>query len=51
VLQELNIPPWQRKRIPFIYYDDVLVSAMGYFVCQDFVANKDEPSITVTWEN
>jgi tRNA(Ile)-lysidine synthase len=50
VLQELNIPPWQRKRIPFIYYDDVLVSAMGYFVCQAFVANKDEPSITVTWE-
>lgn len=51
VLQELNIPPWQRKRIPFIYYDDVLVSAMGYFVCQAFVPNKDEPSITVTWDN
>jgi len=50
VLQELNIPPWQRRRIPFIYYDEVLVSAMGYFVCQAFVPNKDEPSITVAWE-
>lgn len=36
VLQELNIPPWQRKRIPFLYYDDVLVAAIGYFVCQAF---------------
>ena len=37
VLQELNIPPWQRKRIPFLYYDDVLVAAIGFFVCQDFL--------------
>lgn len=38
VLQELNIAPWQRKRIPFLYYDDVLVAAIGYFVCQEFTA-------------
>ncbi|MGL1957913.1 MAG: tRNA lysidine(34) synthetase TilS [Colwellia sp.] len=36
VLQELNIPPWQRKRIPFLYYDNVFVAAIGYFVCQEF---------------
>ena len=40
VLQELNIPPWQRKSIPFLYYDDVLVAALGFFVCQPFVLNK-----------
>ena len=39
ILQELNIPPWQRKRIPFIFYDNVLVAAAGYFVCQNFIAN------------
>ena len=48
VLQELNIPPWQRKRIPFIYYDDVLVAAMGHFVCQAFSPKENEPTITVT---
>ncbi len=48
VLQELNIPPWQRKRIPFIYYDDVLVAAMGHFVCQAFVPKENELTITVT---
>jgi tRNA(Ile)-lysidine synthase len=37
VLQELNIPPWQRKRIPFVYYDDVMVAAIGFFVCKEFV--------------
>jgi tRNA(Ile)-lysidine synthase len=50
VLQELNIPPWQRKRIPFLYYDGQLVAAIGHFVCQDFSPNKNEPSIIVTWQ-
>lgn len=50
VLQELNIPPWQRKRIPFIYYDDVLVAAIGHFVCQAFLISEHEPSFIVTWE-
>ncbi|HCH69695.1 MAG TPA: tRNA lysidine(34) synthetase TilS [Colwellia sp.] len=51
VLQELNIPPWQRKRISFLYYDGVLVAAMGYFVCQAFVPHKNDPSMTVTLDN
>lgn len=50
VLQELNIPPWQRKRIPFIYYDDVLVAAIGHFVCQAYLASEHEPSFIVTWK-
>lgn len=37
VLQELNIPTWQRKRIPFLYYDDIFVAAIGYFVCQNYL--------------
>ncbi|WP_114326389.1 tRNA lysidine(34) synthetase TilS [Candidatus Colwellia aromaticivorans] len=49
VLQELNIPPWQRKRIPFLYYNDLLVAAIGHFVCQTFSPNENESSITVTW--
>jgi tRNA(Ile)-lysidine synthase len=37
VLQELAIPPWQRKRIPFVYYDNELVAALGYFVCKPYI--------------
>ena len=36
-LQELNIPPWLRKRIPFLYYDETLVAAIGFFICQAYV--------------
>jgi tRNA(Ile)-lysidine synthase len=50
VLQELNIPPWERNRIPFIYFDDVLVAVVGYFVCQEFIPNKNTPCFQVTWE-
>ncbi len=37
VLQELNIAPWQRKRIPFLYYGDTFVAAIGYFVCKEYL--------------
>lgn len=50
ILQELNIPPWQRKRIPFIYFDDVLVAAVGYFVCQAFIPNENSLCLKVTWK-
>jgi tRNA(Ile)-lysidine synthase len=59
ILQELDIPVWQRKRIPFLYYDDVLVAAIGYFVCQNYVPKaltpndtefqEDKSNLTITW--
>jgi len=49
VLQELNIPPWQRKRIPFLYYDNMFVAALGFFVCQDFLPQATEPSLKIAW--
>ena len=42
VLQELNIAPWQRKRVAFLYYDNELVAAIGYFICQPFVEANPE---------
>ena len=30
VWQNLNVPPWQRQRIPLIFYDDKLQSAVGF---------------------
>lgn len=49
VLQELNIAPWQRKRIAFLYYDNELVSAIGHFVCQPFIPTGSQTSICVNW--
>ena len=41
ILQELNIPPWQRKRIPFLYLDNRLVAAIGFFICQEFLPEQN----------
>jgi tRNA(Ile)-lysidine synthase len=49
VLQELKIAPWQRKRIPYLYYDDHLVSAMGYFVCKEYIPQADQAILCVHW--
>ena len=49
VLQELNIPPWQRKRIAFLYYDNELVAAIGHFICQPYLATASQSSMQVTW--
>ena len=31
IWQELGVPPWQRTRIPLIFYGDELQSALGFF--------------------
>ncbi len=49
VLQELAIPPWQRKRIPLIYFDDEFVAAAGYFVCQDYLSKNEANKLTIQW--
>ncbi|WDE06937.1 tRNA lysidine(34) synthetase TilS [Thalassomonas viridans] len=53
VLQELALPPWQRQRIPFVYYGETLVAAAGYFVCKDYLAQtppENNPAyVKVNW--
>lgn len=49
ILQELKIAPWQRKRIPFLYYDDELVAAVGYFVCKPFAPNTSSTNLTLNY--
>lgn len=50
ILQELNIAPWQRKRIPFLYYDNELVAAIGYFVCKPFIPMNNLSGISIDWK-
>lgn len=38
VWQELAIPPWQRERIPLIYYNQTLVCAPGLFITRQGAA-------------
>ena len=56
VLQELSIPPWQRKRLPFIFYDNELVAVAGQFICKRYLADKGSAvdtlgsSLVISWD-
>ncbi len=50
VLQELHIPPWQRQRIAFLYYDQELVAALGYFVCKEYIPAGSCDKLLIKWQ-
>lgn len=47
--QELGVPPWQRERIPLIYYDDQLIAALGVFVSEAGQPPEGELSLRLRW--
>lgn len=42
LMQEWQIPPWQRNRIPLIYFNKQLVAVIGYCICEGYATNKKE---------
>jgi tRNA(Ile)-lysidine synthase len=48
VLQELTIPPWQRKRLPFIFYDNELIAVVGHFVCKPFLVDNNDQALFIS---
>lgn len=40
LLQEWQVPPWQRDRVPLIYVDNALAAVVGHCVCENFIAKK-----------
>lgn len=42
IWQELKIPPWLRSRIPLLFYNNVLISAIGVFITRDGVINNTD---------
>lgn len=42
LFQEWHVPTWKRDRIPLIYLEDKLISAVGYFIDEDYMAQQDE---------
>jgi tRNA(Ile)-lysidine synthase len=49
VLQELSIPPWQRKRLPLIFINNELAAVIGHFVCKPFILGVHTKKIIVHW--
>ncbi|MFZ4212558.1 tRNA lysidine(34) synthetase TilS [Pantoea endophytica] len=40
--QELGVAPWQRERIPLIYFNQTLISAPGLFITREGAASNEQ---------
>ena len=49
LFQEYRVPPWVRDRIPLVYVGDQLAAVSDLWVCEEFVAKKDEKGIVLSW--
>ena len=47
--QELAVPPWERHRIPCIFYNEQLVAVVGLWFEKAFLAERYAPGITVSY--
>jgi tRNA(Ile)-lysidine synthase len=50
LLQEANIPPWQRENLPLIYWHDTLAYVPTIGVAHELVASQDELGVEVSWQ-
>jgi tRNA(Ile)-lysidine synthase len=51
LLQEANIPPWQREHLPLIYWHDTLAFVPGIGIAHELQATKDELGIEIIWQD
>jgi tRNA(Ile)-lysidine synthase len=50
LLQEFDIPPWERERIPLITIDSRLAAVGDLLLCEPFTAGEGEQGICLRWE-
>lgn len=51
LLQEVNMPPWQRLYLPLIYWEDKLAFVPGVGIAHDLEAKDDEPGLEIIWQD
>ncbi|MFM6978693.1 MAG: tRNA lysidine(34) synthetase TilS, partial [Methylophilaceae bacterium] len=49
-MQEMNMPPWFRERLPMIFVDRQLVLVPSLGVQSEWQAQADEMGLTVEWQ-
>jgi len=49
LLQEYDVPPWWRDRLPLIYQGDQLVAVAGLWICEGFQATGSEEGRVFHW--
>lgn len=51
ILQELLIEPWFRHKIPYLYYNEDCVAALGYWIDRNYliIQNSEDPIPGLIW--
>lgn len=50
LLQEWDVLPWERNRIPLIFVEKKLAAAVGYFIDDNYAAKNNEQGVELTLE-
>jgi tRNA(Ile)-lysidine synthase len=50
LLQEANIPPWERQRLPLVYLDDELAMVPGIGVAANLQPQPHEAGLLIEWQ-
>lgn len=51
LLQEINMPPWQRLYLPLIYWEDKLAFVPGVGIAHGLEAKGGEPGLEIIWQD
>ena len=51
LLQEANIPPWQRTNLPLIYWHDTLACVPSIGIAHELQAHGEEVGLTISWQD
>ncbi len=51
LLQEVNMPPWQRMYLPLVYWEDQLAYVPGIGVACGLQAQANEPGLEIIWQD
>ncbi len=49
LLQEVNMPPWQRERLPLVYWNDQLACVPGIGIAYGLQASPDKAGLEIVW--
>ncbi|HEC8324627.1 TPA: tRNA lysidine(34) synthetase TilS [Providencia rettgeri] len=50
IWQELGVAPWMRERVPLIYYNDQLITAVGCFITPEGLVDEASLGIAIDWQ-
>ncbi len=51
LLQENDVPPWERPRLPLVYVGDDLAAVADRWVCEPYAARAQEPGVKLVIED